>query len=398
MENKKKRVGAAFFEGSSWYHRYKVRMPDGTVTYSKKGGFETAAAANASYKECDKNFKEASRTYELANKKSQDIMLKDYLIYWLDGILALRATSNGLAIAAYAIYDLIMPVLDYDIKLKYVNSDYLNTLLERASKKCASAGNKAREILNIALNDAVVHGYLKINPVPSTKSYKRQKPKIIILKKDDIKVLLEASEDSNWYLEILLALFCGLRKGEILGLKFQDYDKEEKILHIRRQLGCEGKLEKGSSKYKEYKLTDKATKTENSIRALRVPDIIAVELEKRRKKVWNDKERYYRIYEDHDYVSCQENGKPHSLASLNIALTKICDRSGLPHITVHGLRHMYATVLLEMGVPLVKISALLGHASVHTTFEYYCDVMEEEGNVLAFMNEVFIPVETEVVS
>ena len=325
-------------------------------------------------------------------------MLKDYLIYWLDGILALRATSNGLAIAAYAIYDLIMPVLDYDIKLKYVNSDYLNTLLERASKKCASAGNKAREILNIALNDAVVHGYLKINPVPSTKSYKRQKPKIIILKKDDIKVLLEASEDSNWYLEILLALFCGLRKGEILGLKFQDYDKEEKILHIRRQLGCEGKLEKGSSKYKEYKLTDKATKTENSIRALRVPDIIAVELEKRRKKVWNDKERYYRIYEDHDYVSCQENGKPHSLASLNIALTKICDRSGLPHITAHGLRHMYATVLLEMGVPLVKISALLGHASVHITFEYYCDVMEEEGNVLAFMNEVFIPVETEVVS
>lgn len=396
MENGKKRVGAAFFEGSSWYHRYKVRMPDGTVTYSKKGGFETAAAANASYKEYDRKFKETTRSYELSHHKNQDIMLKDYLIYWLDDILALRTTSNGQAIAAYAIYDLIMPVLDYDIKLKYINSDYLNALLERASKKCASAGNKAREILNIALNDAVVQGYLKKNPVPSTRTYRRPKPNIMILKKDDIKVLLDAGESSNWYLEILLALFCGLRKGEILGLKFQDYDKEDKILHIRRQLGCQGKLQKGSSKYQEYRLGDKDTKTENSLRALRVPDIVAVELEKRRQRNWFDKERYHRIYEDNDYVSCQENGKPHGLASMNIALTKICDRNGLPHITVHGLRHMYATILLEMGVPLVKISALLGHASIHTTFEYYCDVMEEDGNVLAFMNEVFAPVETEV--
>ena len=51
-----------------------------------------------------------------------------------------------------------------------------------------------------------------------------------------------------------------------------------------------------------------------------------------------------------------------------------------------------------MNVPLVKISALLGHSSVHTTFEYYCDVMDENENILAFMNNVFVPVETEEVA
>ena len=54
---------------------------------------------------------------------------------------------------------------------------------------------------------------------------------------------------------------------------------------------------------------------------------------------------------------------------------------------------MYATILIEMNVPLVKISALLGHSSVHTTFEYYCEVMDENENILAFMNNAFVPVE-----
>jgi site-specific recombinase XerD len=52
---------------------------------------------------------------------------------------------------------------------------------------------------------------------------------------------------------------------------------------------------------------------------------------------------------------------------------------------------MYATILLEQGVPLVKISALLGHASVTTTFEYYCDQMDENAKIIGFMNQTFVP-------
>jgi len=66
-------------------------------------------------------------------------------------------------------------------------------------------------------------------------------------------------------------------------------------------------------------------------------------------------------------------------------------RNGLPAVTVHGLRHMFATILVEQGVPLVKISGLLGHSSVNTTFEYYCDVMDEKEKIIAFMNDVFTP-------
>ena len=91
------------------------------------------------------------------------------------------------------------------------------------------------------------------------------------------------------------------------------------------------------------------------------------------------------------YVSCAVNGLSHSASALNSALSKLCSRNGLPHLTVHGLRHMYATILTEQGVPLMKVSALLGHSSIHTTFEYYCEVMDEQERIISFMNDSFIP-------
>ncbi|MCC8138743.1 MAG: site-specific integrase, partial [Lachnospiraceae bacterium] len=280
---------------------------------------------------------------------------------------------------------------------RYVNVDYLNALLERVARTAPSAGNKGREILNLAFREAVIAGYIKTNPVTATKPYKRAKPKVTVLSKDGVKQLLKASSETSWYLEILLGLFCGLRKGEIMGLKFSDFNYEDNTVHINRQIVSDPKISKGSGKIDEYALVERDPKTENSFRTLRVPEAVIKEVKERQKLIdWN-KDHIKTEYFDHDYISCQKNGNPHSLSSLNHALTKICSKCGLPHVTVHGLRHMYATILIEMNVPLIKISALLGHGSVHTTFEYYCDVMDENENILAFMNQAFAPVEKEVV-
>ncbi len=54
-------------------------------------------------------------------------------------------------------------------------------------------------------------------------------------------------------------------------------------------------------------------------------------------------------------------------------------------------RHMYATILAEQGVPLVKISALLGHSSINLSFEYYIETMDENGRIMSFMNNNFVP-------
>lgn len=181
------------------------------------------------------------------------------------------------------------------------------------------------------------------------------------LNKANIKKLLSVASNSSWYLEILLALFVGLRKGEISGLKFSDFNKEENILYIQRQITSNPVIPKGSGKIEEYRVVEKEPKTDNSYRKLKIPEVVAEEIEKRRILVEANKKRYGEQYFDHDYISCQDNGVPHSTSAMNGALSKLCARNGLPHITVHSLRHMYCTILASEGVSLAKISALVGH-------------------------------------
>ena len=390
MKQTEKQRSVAFFENNGWYHRTKMLQADGTVKYGKKGGFADAKEAERSYRQHEAAFKEDYRRFHIASRVDGNISLRDYLLYWFEDIYSERVESTTRMVGAYAVYHLLLPNLEYDIKTKYVNAEYLDSILEKASKASASAGNAARTILYIAMKDAVVEGYIHTNPVARTKPYRRPKPKVMILGKEKIRVLLRAARENEWYLEILLGLFCGLRKGEIMGLKFSDFDTEERTLTVNRQIGSELTIPKGDGfKIEKYSHVEKEPKTPNSYRTLRVPAIIIEELERRRELVEADKRRMGDRYLDKGYISCQPNGMLHGVTSMNNALSKLCKRNGLPHITVHGLRHMYATILLEQGVPLVKISALLGHSSIHTTFEYYCDTMDENENILAFMNNAF---------
>ena len=386
MANKK---SIAFFEAGSWYHRIKLLQEDGTTKYSKKGGFMTAKEAEASYRKCEEEYKKAYRAYHVSS--STDFDLKEYLIYWLEEIYSARIENTTHMLASYVLYDLIIPNMNQGIKLRYVNVEYLDALLETVSKACESAGNKGREILNIALKDAVAQGYLHHNPVPDTKPYKRRKPKITVLSKERMKFFLEKASENNWYLEILLGLFMGLRKGEISGLKFSDFDVENRTVRISRQVTADPIVLNGDSKITKYQLVEKAPKTENSYRTLRIPEIIMDEVLERKRQNDLRKEQLGEKYIDRNYISCAANGLPHSASAFNNALSKLCSRNGLPHLTVHSLRHMYATILTEQGVPLMKVSALLGHSSIHTTFEYYCEVMDEQERIISFMNDSFVP-------
>ncbi len=242
---RKPQNSAAFFENNPWYHRTKILQDDGSIKYSKKGGFATSEEADKSYRRHEDEFKKAYRAYHLAHQINTEVTLKDYLIYWFEEIFSQRIETTTRMVGAYAVYDLILPNIEYDIKVRFANAEYLDALLERVAKVSASGGNKGREILNMAMKEAVIGGYIKTNPVTGTKPYKRQKPKITILSKEKIKVLLKASSENNWYLEILLGLFCGLRKGEILGLKFSDLDMEKRTVTIRRQIASDPLIKKG---------------------------------------------------------------------------------------------------------------------------------------------------------
>ena len=274
----------------------------------------------------------------------------------------------------HTINQMIIPAIETDIPMKSVTVDYLDRLLTKLSTYSKSAGSTCRGYLSVAFKDAVKSGIIAHDPVRYTKTYPRERANIRIFNEEELKSFLKIAADSAWYLEILFAVFCGMRKSEIRGLKFKDIDFANETVFIQRQIG---------SDYKECEL-----KTENSKRVLHLHAVLLDEIRRRKDEA---KKRVYcsNNYHDFGYVSFQSDGKPHSPSAMNIALTKLCQRNGLPVITVHGLRHQYATILLEQGVSIERISALLGHASVTTTYEYYLEVMDAYGGIISFMNNSF---------
>lgn len=210
--SKEKRV--VFFEGKSWYHRTKELQDDLTTKYGKKGGFETPEEAEKSYWEYEKRYQKKQRDLQIAKMQKTDVMLGDYLEYWFENIFSPRIETTTRMVGAYTLYNLILPSMEADIKLKYISVEYLDALLERVAKICPSAGNKGRELLSSAMKDAAGDKFISYNPMPETKPYSRAKPKVRVLGKEKLKVFLEAASKNPWYLEILLGLFCGLRKGD----------------------------------------------------------------------------------------------------------------------------------------------------------------------------------------
>jgi len=385
----------AFFYRNSWYHRKKELQEDGSTKYGRVGGFKTPEEAEENYYKCLKEYEEQRRNY-ITPTIDKEIMFKDYLIYWFEKVFSPKVESTTSMAISYAVYNLIIPCLPYDIKARLATTDFINQTLEKIDKLGKTTAHKSREVFNLVFQDIVHDGILTVNPVESAKVYRRGKPNIKLLTKNEIKTFLSSTCNSDsWYLEILLALFCGLRKGEIRGLKFSDFNSEKKTVSISRQLA--NKYELSSNEFKIEKMTfiEKDPKTPNSFRTLRVPDIIWKELEKRKQLVELHKLTLKDDYIDNDYISCQNNGLPHGGTSLNKYIENQCKKNSIPKITVHGLRHLYATILIEQGVPIAKISALLGHSSVHTTFDFYLDVISEKERITAFMNNTFSMNESE---
>ena len=341
--SKEKRV--VFFEGKSWYHRTKELQDDLTTKYGKKGGFETPEEAEKSYWEYEKRYQKKQRNLQIAKMQKTDVMLGDYLEYWFENIFSPRIETTTRMVGAYTLYNLILPSMEADIKLKYISVEYLDALLERVAKICPSAGNKGRELLSIAMKDAAGDKFISYNPMPETKPYPRAKPKVRVLGKEKLKVFLEAASKNPWYLEILLGLFCGLRKGEILGLKFQDFDFEKQTVTI-------------SKSYQRIKGRDVITdpKTPKSNRVIQMPAFLCDEMQDYIKSLYavQPTDRIFTVTKSYLHREMDRGAK----------------EAGVKRIRIHDLRHSHISLLIDMGFTALAIADRVGHESIDITYRY----------------------------
>ncbi len=264
--------------------------------------------------------------------------------------------------------------------------------LASAEKIAAAVGQKVKDLFTVTkdtkpLSPATVHSYhrtissvleraVKWQCIPSNPAERAELPsntghKARSLDEPDAKRMLQLlqSEPIKWRAPIIFDLLSGLRRAELLGLRWQDVDLDKGVVHIVQ-----------TSNYVSGKGVYVGTpKTEGSDRYLHVSRAaVLILLEYKR---WQDemREKVGDAWEgtpEDDRIFTNEVGRPMFPTSITQWMGKFIKRTGLPSSSVHSLRHTYASLLIADGTPLVVVSSNLGHTQTSTTSDIYSHVIK----------------------
>ncbi len=168
----------------------------------------------------------------------------------------------------------------------------------------------------------------------------------------------------------MLAIHTGLRRSEILGLKWTDVDLDAGALSVQRSLDTDGTFNppKRNKSRRTVKLTGQAVEALNSHRARQNEERL----------------RLGSLWEDHDLVFPNRLGKPMNADNLyHREFKPLLKKAGLSGFTFHSLRHTCATLLLSKNVNPKIVQEMLGHATISQTMDTYSHVMPGMGDVAA---------------
>ena len=176
---------------------------------------------------------------------------------------------------------------------------------------------------------------------------------------DQIVKLFRALEGDRIELAVHLAVYLGLRRGEICGLRWGSVDLDGSAVHI-----IDNRTMAGAT------VIDGPLKTESSERSLKIPDGLAPTLLAAKARQEADRDSLGTGYEDSGYVFCYRNGRPFRPNFLSMLFAQTLERNGLPHIRFHDLRHTHGSIAI-LGAPLYDVSKSLGHSRQDITQKIY---------------------------
>ncbi|HLI07066.1 MAG TPA: tyrosine-type recombinase/integrase [Ktedonobacteraceae bacterium] len=177
--------------------------------------------------------------------------------------------------------------------------------------------------------------------------------------------LLEAAREHRLGALLTVALATGMRRGELLGLQWQDIDFEDRSLQIRRsmvRLGNRGVVES-------------QPKTSKSRRKIPLPRFVIEMLKEHRTRQLEARLRAGSAWEENDLVFCNGFGRFFDQGQLHVEFQKFLKDAGLPPMRFHDLRHSAASFLLAMGVHPKVVQEILGHSVIGTTMDTYSHVL-----------------------
>lgn len=215
-------------------------------------------------------------------------------------------------------------------------------------------------VLSVICDDAVNKKKISENPVSKIKRPKKQKFKPSFYASSQMRNLFQLIQGEKLAPLITVTALYGLRRSELLGLKWDSIDFNNKQVVIKHVVcRCSSIVEKDDTKtddsYRVYPMTPEIEKIFTDAKAM----------EELKEKLLGDK------YIKNDYVFKWDSSKPYSPDYITKTFHKILERHGMPDIRLHDLRHSCASILLESGHNLKDVQQWLGHSDIQTTGNVY---------------------------
>lgn len=233
----------------------------------------------------------------------------------------------------------------------------------RGDKLSPKSVKEQLSLIKNALKYACIWRILKENPSQYVQPPKVSKAQTLTFTAEEAKRFLQHAEGDRFYLLFLMAIFTGLRQGELRGLRWSDIDFNNCTISVKQTVRKSG-----------TKAIFKEPKTPGSYAMVTFDQSFIPLLEEHRKQQMKDQEAFGPGYEKNFLVFCSYNGRPIDLKRLNVHFKNIIKKAEVPEIRFHDLRHSCATILLENGVDIKLIQQRLRHSDIKTTGNIYSHV------------------------
>ena len=292
--------------------------------------------------------------------------LGPYLDYWLEHVI--KPTRRP---ATYALYEMMVrvhlaPALG-TYELKRLSVPVVQAFLNSKLRAGLSVRNVQimRQVLSAALSRAVREELITRNVARLVELPTWEPSAVVPWSPAEALAFLQAAIDEPLYPAFVLLLLYGMRRGEVLGLRWQDIDLEAQVIHVRQQIHRDqGHLHIGP------------VKTRAGSRDLPLIGLARHALTVRKKQQAADRLKLGSAWADTGLVFTTRTGKPIEPRNFVRSFVRIRDGNGIRKIRLHAIRHTTASLLKDLEVPARDAQIILGHAHISTTQQIYTYVDE----------------------
>ena len=281
--------------------------------------------------------------------------------------------------------DWIIPELG-TIEARQVRARHVRLLLESAGTQMSPRSViQLRAVLSSMMTSALEAELIDAHPVSGVRGPKVDRPDLAVPTAEDLGRLMTAANPTTWAVPVVVSCTTGMRRGEVLGLRWKDIDLEKGRLRVAKALQSVPDPDGVTS----LRLVD--PKTDRSRRTVTLPKTAVDRLRLAKREQAARRLQLDIAWQDLNLVCDSGDGSPFHPDSFGKATKRLMAKAGLdPKTRLHDCRHAVATTLLEKGIHPAVTSAMLGHSSVAFTMDTYQHVDDQmTGQAATALNDAF---------